>query len=114
MAAQVQPRGALIAIDGTRGKDLRAAAAALFEALKARHGECPISRFDASGLFGELAAKMIPHFPPPSIPWWAVAGATGFSAMVGMLFGIHLSTSSTAFSASAAWFPAIRLQVEQP
>jgi putative ABC transport system permease protein len=39
-------------------------------------------------LFGELAAKMIPHFPPPSIPWWAVAGATGFSAMVGMLFGI--------------------------
>ena len=24
----------------------------------------------------------------PSIPWWAVAGATGFSAMVGMLFGI--------------------------
>ncbi len=39
-------------------------------------------------LFGELAARMIPHFPPPSIPWWAVAGATGFSAMVGMLFGI--------------------------
>jgi hypothetical protein len=56
MAAQVQRRGALIAIDGTRGKDLRAAAAALFEALKARHGECAISRFDASGLFGELAA----------------------------------------------------------
>jgi putative ABC transport system permease protein len=39
-------------------------------------------------LFGELAAKMIPHFPSPAIPWWAVAGATGFSAMVGMLFGI--------------------------
>ena len=56
MAAQVQQRGALIAIDGTRGKDLRAAAAALFEALKTRHGECAISRFDASGLFGELAA----------------------------------------------------------
>ena len=56
MAAQVQRRGALIAIDGTRGKDLRAAGAALFEALKTRHGECAISRFDASGLFGELAA----------------------------------------------------------
>ncbi len=39
-------------------------------------------------LFGELAAKMIPHFPPPASPWWAVVGATGFSAMVGMLFGI--------------------------
>jgi putative ABC transport system permease protein len=39
-------------------------------------------------LLGELAAKMIPHFPPPAVPWWAVAGATGFSALVGMLFGI--------------------------
>lgn len=56
MAAQVQQSGALIAIDGTRGKDLRAAATALFEALKTRHGECAVSRFDASGLFGELAA----------------------------------------------------------
>jgi len=39
-------------------------------------------------LLGELAAKMIPHFPPPAVPWWAIAGATGFSALVGMLFGI--------------------------
>jgi putative ABC transport system permease protein len=39
-------------------------------------------------LFGVLAAKMIPHFPPPAVPWWAVVGATGFSALVGMLFGI--------------------------
>jgi len=39
-------------------------------------------------LLGMLAAVMIPHFPPPAVPWWAVAGATGFSALVGMLFGI--------------------------
>jgi putative ABC transport system permease protein len=39
-------------------------------------------------LLGVLAAKMIPHFPPPAVPWWAVMGATGFSALVGMLFGI--------------------------
>jgi putative ABC transport system permease protein len=39
-------------------------------------------------LLGELAAKMIPHFPPPAVPWWAIVGATGFSALVGMLFGI--------------------------
>ncbi len=39
-------------------------------------------------LLGEFAAKMIPHFPPPTVPWWAVVGATGFSALVGMLFGI--------------------------
>jgi len=39
-------------------------------------------------LMGVLAAKMIPHFPPPAVPWWAIVGATGFSALVGMLFGI--------------------------
>jgi len=39
-------------------------------------------------LLGELAAKMIPHFPPPAVPWWAIVGATGFSALVGVLFGI--------------------------
>jgi putative ABC transport system permease protein len=39
-------------------------------------------------LLGLLAANMIPNFPPPAVPWWAVAGATGFSALVGMLFGI--------------------------
>jgi len=31
---------------------------------------------------------LIPHFPPPAVPWWAIVGATGFSALVGMLFGI--------------------------
>jgi putative ABC transport system permease protein len=39
-------------------------------------------------LLGVLAAKMIPHFPPPTVPWWAIVGATGFCALVGMLFGI--------------------------
>ena len=39
-------------------------------------------------LLGVLAAKLIPHFPPPAVPWWAIVGATGFSALVGMLFGI--------------------------
>jgi putative ABC transport system permease protein len=39
-------------------------------------------------LLGVVAAKMIPHFPSPAVPWWAIVGATGFSALVGMLFGI--------------------------
>ena len=39
-------------------------------------------------LLGVMAAKVIPHFPPPAVPWWAVVGATGFSALVGMLFGL--------------------------
>lgn len=56
MADQGEHHGRLIAIDGTRGKDTAAAAAALIAALKERHVECAISRFDASGLFGELAA----------------------------------------------------------
>lgn len=56
MADQVKNPGRLIAIDGTRGKDTAAAARAVMAALKQRHIECAISRFDASGLFGELAA----------------------------------------------------------
>jgi hypothetical protein len=56
MADQVQHHGRLIAIDGTRGKDTSTAAAAVIDALKERSVECAISRFDASGLFGELAA----------------------------------------------------------
>ncbi len=27
-------------------------------------------------LLGVLAANLIPHFPPPAVPWWAVVGAT--------------------------------------
>jgi hypothetical protein len=56
MADQNQFPGRLIAIDGSRGKDTAAAAAAVIAALETRRVECAISRFDASGLFGELAA----------------------------------------------------------
>lgn len=55
MAEKVFPRGHLVAVDGSRGKDVSSAADALGGRL--RHGgvECVISRWDASGLFGELA-----------------------------------------------------------
>jgi hypothetical protein len=56
MADQGEYPGRLIAIDGTRGKDVIAAADALVASLKERQLECSISRFDASGLFGELSA----------------------------------------------------------
>ena len=56
MADPVEHPGRLIAIDGTRGKDIAVAAGALISELKERRVECAISRFDASGLFGELAA----------------------------------------------------------
>ena len=55
MAAQNEYPGRLIAIDGSRGKDIAAAAATVIDALKAKGIECAVSRFDASGLFGELA-----------------------------------------------------------
>ena len=56
MAHQVEHPGTLITIEGTRGKDTAAAAAAVSAALKDAGIESAISRFDASGLFGELAA----------------------------------------------------------
>ena len=56
MAQQSEYPGRLIAIDGSRGKDVAAAAAKVRDALKAKRVECVVSRFDASGLFGELAA----------------------------------------------------------
>jgi hypothetical protein len=56
MADPVEYPGRLVAVDGTREKDLSAAARALVAALKERRLDCAISRFDASGLFGELAA----------------------------------------------------------
>ncbi len=37
---------------------------------------------------GALAASLIPGFPPAHTPWWAVALALGFSAAVGIGFGI--------------------------
>ena len=56
MAHQDDYPGRLIAIDGSRGKDLNAAAARAIEAIRAQNIDCAISRFDASGLFGELGA----------------------------------------------------------
>jgi hypothetical protein len=56
MADKSEYRGRLIAIDGSRDKDTDRAAAALVDALKAKRVECAVSRFDASGIFGDLAA----------------------------------------------------------
>jgi putative ABC transport system permease protein len=33
-------------------------------------------------------AALIPNFPPPSVPWWAVVGSALFSMLIGMVFGI--------------------------
>ena len=56
MADQVTYPGRLIAVDGSRGKDTNSAADSVAAALKGAGVECAISRWDASGLFTELAA----------------------------------------------------------
>ena len=56
MAEQVKYPGRLISIDGSRGKDVTSAAVDAAEALKREGIECAISRWDASGLFSDLAA----------------------------------------------------------
>ncbi|MDQ2641915.1 MAG: ABC transporter permease [Pseudomonadota bacterium] len=33
-------------------------------------------------------AGLIPNFPAPAVPWWAVSGACLFSMLIGMVFGI--------------------------
>jgi len=33
-------------------------------------------------------SALIPNFPPPSVPWWAVVGSALFSMLIGMVFGI--------------------------
>jgi putative ABC transport system permease protein len=33
-------------------------------------------------------AALIPNFPSPSVPWWAVVGSCLFSMLIGMVFGI--------------------------
>jgi len=38
---------------------------------------------------GVLAANLIPNWPPAHVPLWAVALAFGFSALVGIFFGIY-------------------------
>ena len=55
MAGQVKYPGRLIAVDGSRGKDTTAAADAIVERMRGSGVECAISRWDASGLFGDLA-----------------------------------------------------------
>jgi thymidylate kinase len=55
MAKETPRPGRLIAIDGSRGADVATAAGQLVDALKRRGVECVVSRWDASGLFGELA-----------------------------------------------------------
>jgi hypothetical protein len=56
MAKPVAATGRLIAVDGSRGKDVTAAANAVAARLKRAGVECAVSRWDASGLFTELAA----------------------------------------------------------
>lgn len=53
--AQQAGTGGLVALDGSRGGDLARAADALARRLRRRGVECAVSRWDASGLFGELA-----------------------------------------------------------
>lgn len=55
MAQETQSPGRLIAIDGSRGADVAKAAESLVEELRRRGVACAVSRWDASGLFGELA-----------------------------------------------------------
>ncbi len=37
---------------------------------------------------GALIASLIPGFPPAAVPVWVILGAAGFSALVGVVFGI--------------------------
>jgi hypothetical protein len=55
MAEKTHTRARLIAIDGSRGADVTRSADRLAAELRRRGVACAISRWDASGLFGELA-----------------------------------------------------------
>ena len=54
MARQAAGRGRLIAVEGTRGRDVRDASAELWRQLRARKAHGGVSRWDASGIFNEL------------------------------------------------------------
>jgi len=56
MADQGKYPGRLIAVDGSRGKDVAAAAGDIVAALKRERIDCATSRWDASGLFTDMAA----------------------------------------------------------
>jgi hypothetical protein len=55
MAEQVDSTVRLVAIDGSRGTDVANAAEALTAEVREHGASCVISRWDASGLFGEMA-----------------------------------------------------------
>jgi hypothetical protein len=55
MADQRKHPGRLIAVDGSRGKDVAVAASDVVAAFKRDGIECAVSRWDASGLFTDLA-----------------------------------------------------------
>lgn len=55
MADQVAT-GGLVAVDGSRGNDVANAAESLAVEIRESGGTCVISRWDASGLFGDFAA----------------------------------------------------------
>ena len=55
MADQVAT-GGLVAVDGSRGNDVANAAESLAAEIREYGGNCVISRWDASGLFGDFAA----------------------------------------------------------
>ncbi len=55
MAQTTPAPGRLIAIDGSRGADVNKTATLLVGELRKRGISCAVSRWDASGLFGELA-----------------------------------------------------------
>ena len=59
MAAKAVAPGRLVAVDGSRGADVTAAAEALAAGVQTRGGTCLVSRWDASGLFTELASSSI-------------------------------------------------------
>lgn len=54
MARRAAGKGRLIAVEGTRGRDVQLAAADLWHQLRARRAEGGVSRWDASGIFSEL------------------------------------------------------------
>lgn len=56
MAAEAVAPGRLVAVDGSRGADVEAAAEALAERVREKGRACVVSRWDASGLFSEMAA----------------------------------------------------------
>ena len=54
MARQAAGKGRLIAVEGTRGRDVQKAAVELWQQLSARGAHGGVSRWDASGIFSEL------------------------------------------------------------